>query len=275
MSLDEQLREVLRDEGFSRTPPLPDLERLIGGGRTRKRRRTMTLAGTALAALAVIGGSAYGLGQADLRSVGRPDTAGQPSRVADPDARTPIEPGTHTYVAGTASSGKRIEFDVTLEGLGWVAADQPLLIDGSHAAGTAVYRPQLVAAASACSKNVQGERPALTPRGLARQLARLPNGTVLESPTPTRVLGHRAMHLSMRIGTVCPASGYYVVAVAATAERGITYTEPPADVMIEFWVIDLDGTTVVVDQFHDVDAPQALVDRATDARESIDFLPVE
>lgn len=276
MSLDKQLREVLRDEGLSRTPPPPDLDRLIGGGRARRRRRSAARAGMALASVALIGGTAYGLGQADLRtSDGGPDTASQPTSVAGPDGRSSIEPGTHTYSAGTASSGKRLEFEVTLEGPGWVQADQPLLIDGVHAAGTAAYRPELVAAASACSKSVQGERAALTPRGLARQLARLPQGTVLEPPTPTRILGHRALHLSMRIGAVCPASGYYVVAIAETDERGVSYTEPPTDVLIEFWVVDLDGTTVVVDQFHDVDAPQSLVDRVTDARESIDFLSLD
>lgn len=79
----------------------------------------------------------------------------------------------------------------------------------------------------------------------------------------------------MRIDTSCPAPSYYSVARSMTGERGISFTEPPADVMIDFWVIDLDGTTVVVDLWHEVDAPQDLVDRATSALDSIAFLPIE
>jgi hypothetical protein len=275
MSLDKQLREVLSEEGDSRTPPLPDLERLISGGRTRKRRRSMTRAATALAALAVIGGTAYGLVQADLRgSAGDPDTAGQPS-VTEDTGRAPVEPGTHTYAAGLTIAGEPITFDVTLGGTGWVRSDLPVLVDGSHAAGTGAYRPERVASEGPCSDDWQGRSASQTLRGLARQLTRLPAGTVLEPPTPARVRGHDALHLSMRIGTPCPASDYYVVSHSEFVERGISYTVLHADVSIEFWVVDLDGTPVVVDLWHDVDAPQELVDQAGNARESITFLPFE
>ena len=275
MSLDKQLREVLSEEGDSRTPPLPDLDRLISGGRTRKRRRTMNRAGAALASLVVIGGTAYGLVHADLRSsAGDPDTAGQPSVTEDP-GRTPIEPGTYTYAAGLTIAGAPIDFDVTLGGTGWVRSDLPVLVDGSHAAGTGAYRPERVASEGACSGAWQGRSASQTLRGLARQLTRLPAGTVLEPPTPARVRGHDALHLSMRIRTLCRASDYYVVSNSESVERGISYTTLHTDVSIEFWVVDLDGTPVVVDLWHDVDAPQELVDRAVNARESITFLPVE
>jgi hypothetical protein len=273
MSLDKQLREMLSEEGHSRTPPLPDLQRLIGGGRARKRRRTVARVSMALAAVVLVGGTAYGLGQADLLGAGeKPDAVDQPPVAA---GRAPVEPGTHAYLAGFTSLGARIDFDVALEGSGWFAADLPLLYDGEHAAGAGAYRPESVATDSACSNNWQGTSASRTPRGLARQLTELPNGTVLQQPTPTTVLGHPALHLGMRISIPCPVPAYYALARSQVVDRGITYTDSASDISIEFWVVDLDGTTVVVDQWHEVDAPQDLVDRAASARESIEFLPAD
>lgn len=276
MSLDKQLREVLSEEGDSRTPPLPDLDRLISGGRTRRRRRTVARVSVSLAAVVLVGASAYGATRVDLGRAGeRPDPAITPSDVTEPWDRTPIEPGLRTLLAGTTGLGERIEAEITLEGSGWFTADQPLLLDGTRAAGTGVYRPEEVANGTGCSEEWAGRLASRKSRGLARQLTRLPNGTVLQQPTPTRMLGHDALHLSMQIDTSCPAPSYYSVARSVTVERGISYTEPPTDVVIEFWVVDLDGTPVVVDLWHEVDAPQELVDRASNARESITFLPVE
>ncbi len=46
----------------------------------------------------------------------------------------------------------------------------------------------------------------------------------------------------------------------------------PESVVIDFWVLDIDGTPVVVDQWRDNDAPRELVDMARRARESITFV---
>jgi len=40
-------------------------------------------------------------------------------------------------------------------------------------------------------------------------------------------------------------------------------------VIIDFWVMDVAGTPVVVDQWRDVDAPPEIVDEARRARESV------
>ncbi len=58
-----------------------------------------------------------------------------------------------------------------------------------------------------------------------------------------------------------------VIAASPTPARA-----RPADVVIDFWVMDLGGTPVVVDQWRNVDAPREIVDRATRTRESITFV---
>jgi hypothetical protein len=44
------------------------------------------------------------------------------------------------------------------------------------------------------------------------------------------------------------------------------------DVVIDFWVFDVAGAVVVVDQWHDVDASDALVAQAVRARKSIELV---
>lgn len=276
MSLDKQLRAMLSDEGDSRVAPDPDLDRLIGGGRALRRRRRLARATSAAAAVVLVGAAAYGLGQVDVSgSDAKPEIADQSPTATMPFGRDRIEPGTHPFFVGLDSGGERIEADMTLNGSGWFAGDQPLLFDGRNAAGAGVYEPEQVASASGCSGDWRGRKAARTPRGLARQLSKLPLGTVLQPPTPVEVLGREAVHLSMRIGFECPGNDHYSVVQAATGERGITYTLVAMDVVIDFWVFDQDGTTVVADAWHDVGSSQDMAERANLARNSITFLSTE
>ncbi len=90
------------------------------------------------------------------------------------------------------------------------------------------------------------------------------------------MLGLAGVHLRLRIDVDCP--GYYRVAHAAGGTRGITYTPygfPASDVVIDFWVLDVGGTVVVIDEWHNIDAPSRVVDRARDARRSITFVTDE
>jgi hypothetical protein len=111
--------------------------------------------------------------------------------------------------------------------------------------------------------------------GLARQFARLPQSTVVQPPTPTEAFGHDALHLRLRIDDSCPSDQVYRVAETSKGYRGISYSNVPKEVVIDFWVVDLDGTAVVVDLWHQGDASTELVDRATRARDSISFVKPE
>ena len=144
---------------------------------------------------------------------------------------------------------------------------------GTTYAGFGVYQPWALASGNGCDTDPTLGPLARTPAGLAAQLAALPRSTVLEEPAPARVVGVAAVHLRMRIDVDCP--GYYRVAHAPGGTRGITYTPaglPTPDVVIDFWVLDVNGAVVVIDEWHDTDAPSSVVDQARDARRSIDFV---
>ena len=286
MNLDEQLRATLSHEAEVRNAPPLDLDTLISGGRVRRRRRTAARLGIGVLAAVLVGGAAFSLTQPGPWNRGaepgianqttEPSEAAQTTSALQDGNRRPVAPGTYRVFVGVDATGERIEADMTVDGTGWASGDNPVVFDGGHAAGVGIYRPEVVATVSGCEGDWQGWTAAKTPLGLARQLARLPLGTLVQPPTPTEVLGHDGLHLRVRIDPECPGDLGYSVVLTALGNRGISYSQVPAtDVVIDFWVVDVDGTRVVVDVWHDIDAPQALVDRASRARESISLIPAE
>ena len=185
-----------------------------------------------------------------------------------------IEPGgTYRLVVGADTSGALIEADLTLEGAGWAAGDYPVLVGERSYAGFGVYQPFRLAAGTGCVEDRSTGDLGETALDLAARLAGLPRSTVLEPPAPTRAFGHDALHLRLRVDAECAA--WYRVADAARGSRGITYSAPGSSspgVVIDFWVLDVGGRPVVVDQWRNADAPAGLVERAAAARESITFV---
>ena len=112
--------------------------------------------------------------------------------------------------------------------------------------------------------------------GEAVELARLPRSTVVQSPTPVQMFGHDATQLRLRILNDCAIGDLYRVAETPRGTRGISYGDVvPMTVVIDFWVIDLDGVPVVVDMWHQEGASERLVDRIAAARDSITFVTAE
>ena len=67
MNLGDQLRETLGEEADMQYATPPDVDRLIIGGRQRRRHRNLVRAGGAALALVLIGGGAYAVLQTDRR----------------------------------------------------------------------------------------------------------------------------------------------------------------------------------------------------------------
>ena len=145
-------------------------------------------------------------------------------------------------------------------------------MSGSAHAGFGIYQPFSLASGDGCMTGTT-LTASPTPTTLAAQLAELPRSTVLSPPESAPTLGRHAVHLRLRIEVGCPS--YYRVAHTAGGTRGITYAPqglPASDVVIDFWVLRARGVLLVVDEWHDVDAPADLVARARAARESITFV---
>ena len=265
---------MLSQEAEMRTTPTPDIDVLVKGGQDRRRDRKAKRIGLAAAAAVVlIGGGVYGVAQlghadadADSGVTSLPTGPTDPPNWADTD-QAPVEPGTYRAFVAAGAEGKNIEADLTVHGSNWRGSNYPVAYDGKEFAGIGVYHPESVA--GGC-KMLAGLEPAAgQPQQLAEQLAQMPRSDIVQQPTSTNALGRKAVHLRLRVDAACADGAAYLV----TGDRGISYFDKsPAGsgiVIIDFWVLDVNGTTVMVDMFHTKDAPRSLVAQAAAARESI------
>ena len=193
------------------------------------------------------------------------DEAAAPPNWADTD-QAPVEPGTYRTFVAPGADGKNIEADLTVHGSNWSGSNYPVAYDGKEFAGIGVYHPESVA--GGCK--MAGHEPAAAePQQLAQQLAQMPRSEIVQQPAPTNALGRSAIHLRLQVDAACADGAPYLV----TDDRGISYFDKSQAgsviVTIDFWVLDVNGTTVMVDMFHTNDAPRTLVAQAAAARESI------
>jgi hypothetical protein len=286
MTLDDELRVALNQEADMQVTTGPDVDRLIVGGRARRRRRHLTRAGGSVLAVALVAGGAYGVTQIDRSDAGstgvaeretvtpEPSGAAAPPVLAVDPGPKDLEPGTYRIMVGTDATGAPIEADLTVEGPGWMSGNFPVLQEDETSGGFGVYRPYALGDGSGCVDGALNADVDGSPQALARQLADLPRSTVVQPVTPTEALGRYALHLRLRIPQNCThGDAYYRVAETARGSRGITYSDEPPAAVIDFWVLDLDGVPVVVDTWHDEGASADLVDRIAQASESITFVP--
>lgn len=102
-----------------------------------------------------------------------------------------------------------------------------------------------------------------------------PVGQVVRRPTLPRAFGHDALHVQLQINDHCPLDEYYRLAETHSGPRGISYADKPRLVDINLWIVDVDGTTVVVDMWHHVDTPSVMLEAARLTRRSIRFETLE
>lgn len=290
MSLDDQLRSALIEEADMRSTPLPDIERMISGGRARRRRRNLTRLGAATAAVVLVGGGAYGgtqIGSADPRT--DPDIAEQPSDPAtgtprpyrDTDSVLP-ESGTYRKLVGIdEDSGAPIEADLTFRSPEWYSGTQPVLSesDESSSVGLGVLEARTLAGGpTGCT--VSAWEPehmrvaAQTAEAVARQLTRLPRSTVTRPPTPTEAFGYEAVRLGLRVDGDCGSEIYLLAegeAEAGGAMFGISYSTVQK-VLMDVLVVDVGGSPIIVALWQHPDASHDLVEEATRVRDSISFV---
>jgi hypothetical protein len=289
MNLGDQLRATLGEEADVQYATPPDVDRLIIGGRRRKRLRNLTRAGSAALAIVLLGGGAYGVTQLgggnpqgtvivdQPTPTAGPSGVGAPPTLADDAGPDDLEAGTYRILVGSDAGGLT-EADVTLAGPGWSAGNFPLAHDAGSLGGFGVYQPIALAAGTGCSDDVVTTNLAESPLSLAQQLAELPGSTVLQPVASSEVLGRYAVHVRLRIPQTCPILQYYRPAETPRGGRGVTFDRPDATsppVIMDFWVFDVDGKEVVVDSWHQADASAELVDKIAQARESITFVTGE
>lgn len=257
--------------------PAPDVDRLIGGGRVRQRRRNVARVGLSVAAAVLVAGGVYGVTRIDAGAAPDPVQPANPSESAtspepyrDYDMAA-LEPGTYRMLVGVDDTGVAIDADLTFDGAGWNGSSYPVLSDNEIYGGVGVYRPTALAAGTGCISDEPNTDVRETSRALAKQLAQLPRSTVVQAPTPVQAFGRDAVHLQLRIDNDCGDEGYRV-AETLRGGHGISYGLIPKKVVIDFWVVDVAGVPVVVDMWHEDDASTQLVDQIARTRDSIGFV---
>jgi hypothetical protein len=275
MSLDQQLRAAFsREAEMQNAPTAPDVDRLIIGGRVRQRRRNLARVGVAAAAAVLVAGGVYGVVKIDSGTTVEPAPP-QPTTTPQPyreDDAAKIEPGTYRMLAGLdATALALIDADITFDDAGWHSGNYPVLSDEGAYGGVAVYRPSALAARTGCDSDAPNTEVGETPQSLAQQLAQLPRSTVVQSPTPVQAFGREAVHLRLRIDNDC-GDRVYRVAETLRGSHGISYSDTPHKVVIDFRVVEVAGVPVVVEMWHDDDASSELVDRIARTRDSITFV---
>lgn len=289
MSFDEHLRSALFAEADRPAPPLPDIARLVSGGRARRRRRNLARLGGVLAAVVLLGGAGFGVAQispgearTDPAVANQPSssTAATPRPYRDIDSALP-EPGTYRKLVGIdEDSGAPIEVDLTFRSPRWHSGSQPVLteVDASgseNSVGLGILEPQTLAGGrSGCT--VDGWQPAHTrkaagtPAAVARQLARLPRSSVVQPPSRTEAFGHHAVHVALEVDGDC-GEEIYLLAEADTGPWGISYSAVQK-VMLDVLVVDVGGTPVIVASWRHPEASPELVEELARVRDSISFV---
>ena len=108
--------------------------------------------------------------------------------------------------------------------------------------------PLALAAGTGCLSDELNTDVAGTSQALAEQLAQLPQSTVIQPPTPVQAFGRDAVHLQVRIDNDCGATRGTASPRRVRGSHGISYSVSPANgVVVDFWVVDVDGVPVVVD----------------------------
>jgi hypothetical protein len=172
---------------------------------------------------------------------------------------------------GVDATGATIDASFTADGAGWTSGNYPVVSEYLSYGGVSAYQPMALAAGTGCTGDAPSQDVGDTPQALAQKLAQLPQSTVVQPPTPVQAFGHDAVHLQLRITPDCPQREGYRVAETPRGSHGINYSDDLKDVVIDFWVVDLDGVPVVVDAWHHDDASSGLVNRIAQARDSITF----
>ena len=167
MNLDEQLRAALNQEADMQDAPVHDVDRLISGGKERRRRRSLAQVGVAAAVVAVlVGVGVYGVTQLDSGDAA--ELGSDPSRPRPRPPRSPynseeeIHPGTYRMLVGVDDAGVAINADLTFYGEAGAAGTSRCCrtddcMAGSPSTGPTRWRPG--PAASARTRTRRWPRP--------------------------------------------------------------------------------------------------------------------
>ena len=288
MSLDQRLADAARHLAEQVDPPEVDLE-AVRSHADASRRRTVALA----VAAAVV---AVGLAASPLLAAGRGTAAPQPAvsprseiirtlpRNSNCAVDQCLKPNVYGIPLGRNSSLQTPRARLEVQSAGWDARWDEHRISRGNAEGAvvlSVYQPHALAGPQPCGEDEGASRrvaPDATMDDVVRLLTTLPQFAVLDGPRALPAFGRDARYLKVRADRVtCNAvrGAHYQLAniywgegLEPDGESGI---EPGRPVLIEFWVLELEGKPIVVEARQEGRPESAMIDQLDQVRQSLSF----
>lgn len=303
MNLDEELRRTLMSEADRSEPPGVNAHHILARGKLRRRRRTTVQAGAAAAVLAVIGAGAFGFTRADWTST-LPAIPPTPTTTAPlPTARTLptwdcvasqcLNAGIYRVGLGIGDDGKPLSGELHVPWSDWASDSFRHRIWKESDAGSVVlnvYEPKALAGPEPCdAERTVDLGPIAEANDVAGRLSDLPQFSVAEGPTVVQAFGRETIHLRIRAHRLrCepPARGDQYQLAAIHGGDGVGTWEdrlpaiPVADstlapgrrVVIDLWVVDLDGQNIVVEARQEGSPTATAVKQLDAVRQAVRFV---
>ena len=285
MNLDQLLTDAAHHVADHVDPPEVDLDAIRTRAHTN-RRRTTALAITAAAVTAALIGIPL---RADHDS-----TAPQPAvpprsgiiftlPFADCAIGECLKPRTYGIPLGRDAVGHQLRATVAVRTGGWGGAVDQHRISRANAEGAVffnVYQPHKLAGPRPCE--LEGRRnvaPDAATDGVVRLLTTLPQFAVVDGPRALRAFGRDTRYLKVRADRVsCPAGPgmQYNLADIYGGDGsqqlfGDSDIDPGGPVLIEFWVLELEGKPIVVEARQEGIPDDAMIRGLDQLRESLTF----
>ncbi|HET6969047.1 MAG TPA: hypothetical protein VFI44_12240 [Ornithinibacter sp.] len=285
MNLDQRLADAAHHVAEQVDPPEVDLDAVRSRARAN-RRATLALA----VAAAIV---AVGLVGVPLLAAGRDTTAPQPAvsprseiiktlRDSDCAGDRCLRPGVYGIPLGQDRSGQRLRARMVVRSVGWEAGGWQHRVSRANDEGAVVlnvYQPHGFAGPQPCDA---GAMRAVAPDASADEVVRLitvlPQFALIVGPRALPAFGRDTRYLQVRADRItCPdveGAQYNLADIYGgdgTKPVSDSDIDPDQPVLIEFWVLELDGKPVVVEARQEGTPGQAMIQQLDEVRESLSF----
>ncbi len=285
MNLDQLLTDAARQVADQVDPPEVDLEAVRNRAARAGRRRTTALAVAAAAVTAALVGIPL---LADHDSSTAPQPAAPPtSQIVWSLNNTNcamdqcLKPRTYGIPLGRDSSGHRLRATLTVQSGGWEAQGDLHRISRANAEGTvvlSVYQPSEFAGPGQCVQGMRRVAPDAAMDDVVPLLSTLPQFAVVDGPRAVPAFGRDTRYVKLRTDRIsCPAvaGAQYNLAefygMEGEVPRGEANLDPGQPVLIEFWVLVLEGKPIVVEARQEGTPDDAMIRGLDQLRESLTF----
>ncbi len=284
MNLDQRLSDAARHVAEGVEPPEVHLDTVRSRAHANRRAKVALMVAAAIVAM--------GLAGIPLFAAGRDTTAPQPAvsprsdiirtlRDADCAAGRCLGPAYYGIPLGLDDFGRRLRARMTVQVGGWEADGFLHRITREDLAGAvvlSVYQPHEFAGPEPCAGGATRRVASdASVDDVVRLLTTLPQFVVAREPRAVAAFGRATRNLQVRANRVsCPAvDALYNLANIYGSDGSnqdfMSYIRPHQPVLIEFWVLTLEGKPIVVEARQEGNPGDAIIQELDKVRESLTF----